>query len=468
MPIHDEGVPGEVVDPAWDEIRLKLAELPVALESPLCESNSGSPVELFKGHLRLRNGDETWEIREGKVHLTWLPSPSVRFEGLVDRTLSPLAFGVKTLEIPDWSTEFNCSITRFQLLSSFIEGRLDREVTSADPACTRVTFALCNTPAFLGAPIRDKSQVQAWSGRLRLEWQDWVLTFDELKDSKKRRDVLKNERTFGVVALGSFERPEGLEFLATEATQLLEDLSTFWSFLAGRWCGPILPLGYGGDLEIWKPLSIPRLRRWSDQRSCFDLMYQGAQDDLRELFHGFMRRRQSLLWSHPISFAIYWYGEANSDAGGAEGGLVLVQAALEMLSWVVMVEDPESSRYSQSKFKDIDAEVRLRELLQFWGIPTEIPPSLATLKSVADQQESIDGVGAIVWMRNRLIHPKRRYREEVQEAGGQAMVEANQLSLWFLELALLALMGYRGLYSDRFKSEWNWHRFQVPWVKSDA
>jgi hypothetical protein len=162
---------------------------------------------------------------------------------------------------------------------------------------------------------------------------------------------------------------------------------------------------------------------------------------------------------------VHWYIEANTNAGGIEGGIVLVQTALELLSWVYLVEDETNKIMSANKFNKISAEERIVSLLHELSIPTELPNELLSLASAATSLQADDGVGALVSLRNAIVHPKKSKRRNVTEVGVSARIEALTVGLWYLELALLRLIGYNGVYWSRLRSGNNEQiRDTVPWM----
>jgi hypothetical protein len=178
-----------------------------------------------------------------------------------------------------------------------------------------------------------------------------------------------------------------------------------------------------------------------------------------------MAKWKSSLWNEPIKNAIHWYVESNIGAGGVEGALVLIQAALELLSWLYLVEDPTTAKCSTSKFNPKSAEVKIRELLCALGIPAAIPARFGVLCGIATTRNISDGPDAIVTLRNGIVHPKKARRDVIQQTPALARVEAWELGLWYLEMALLRLVGYGGKYSPRHTNGWAGAvETKVPWA----
>src|SRR5437588_12349453 len=87
--------------------------------------------------------------------------------------------------------------------------------------------------------------------------------------------------------------------------------------------------------------------------------------------------------------AIYWYIRASGIAPGVDGGIILLQAALELLAWQHFILDRHAPAPKQ--FLKAPASDRLCLLLQACGIPTKIPTELTNLVNVAAQRGWHDG-----------------------------------------------------------------------------
>jgi hypothetical protein len=260
---------------------------------------------------------------------------------------------------------------------------------------------------------------------------------------------------------------EGLTpFSVTEAEGILDALYYYISFARGIWCGPLLPIAFDSGVKKWSRWEPPWINEWRERRSWFPKLDYGVVQPLSDAFSGLISLWDDALWREPIKNAVHWYIEANTNAGGVEGGIILVQTALELLSWVYLVEDDSSAVMSAKKFNELSAEKRILSLLEKLTIPTELPEQLLALSSAATLVEAENGVGALVSLRNAIVHPKRSRRQTITEVGVPARIEALSVGLWYLELVLLKLIGYNGVYWSRLRSGNNEQvRDTVPWMR---
>ena len=152
--------------------------------------------------------------------------------------------------------------------------------------------------------------------------------------------------------------------------------------------------------------------------------------------------------------AIYWYIRASGIAPGVDGGIILLQAALELLAWQYFILD--SPAQAPKQFLKTPASDRMRLLLQACGIPINIPTELTDLASVAAQRHWQDGPKALAGVRNQLVHPGTHQ--------GMPYYDAWRLAEWYVELVLLHMLSFQGEYSNRIKHRWVGEVERVPWA----
>jgi hypothetical protein len=143
--------------------------------------------------------------------------------------------------------------------------------------------------------------------------------------------------------------------------------------------------------------------------------------------------------------------------------LILVQAALERLSWELLVRHKEI--LSADGFSRLPAADQIRLLLAQCSIPLSVPAALEEIIAAARQFNWNDGPQALVETRNKVIHPPKK------EGAGQKtktvrpelpIYEACLLGQWYLELVLLRLFDFTGRYLNRTR-KWQCTD-DVPWL----
>jgi hypothetical protein len=155
------------------------------------------------------------------------------------------------------------------------------------------------------------------------------------------------------------------------------------------------------------------------------------------------------------------YVEANGPIT-IDTSLTLAQNTLEVIAWTLFVRDLGTRR--ASAFKRLAAARRLWELVKWTRAATSIPRQLRALRREVRAQAPPwnhvsptpppppwDGPNAITAMRNAMTHPNKT--PSFTATPVDARIELQQLSLWYVERALLRLMGYRGGYVNRLGSK---------------
>jgi hypothetical protein len=239
---------------------------------------------------------------------------------------------------------------------------------------------------------------------------------------------------------------------------VLDQLGYYLSFCFGRWVSPFLAVGYSaGNRVTWERWGSGRCDGWTHSQPWVDAHHAEA---IERAFPGFNRLQHDPTWARPLREAIHWYVESMKQSGGLEGSIIMSQAALELLSWVYLVQ---ASRYlTADAFKRLKASDRLRLFLGLQGIPTVIPQQLGQLTAAAGGFNWDGSPEALAGMRNSIVHPddKLRGREQLREA----TFEIWRLGVWLVELAILALSDFDEEYSNRLTADWVGQVERVPWA----
>jgi hypothetical protein len=384
--------------------------------------------------------------------------------------------GDLTIRLPD-GTETNGRVLRAGHAASESGDRdrvvlsgaiLGRTVHPHDTPAATASFLLPNFVPPVGQGIADPiitdpvtgyRTTTSRAGRVVLDGGGWVVTLDNLDRAYAIKENLDESSGFGVTQTGRIERGDGAPFIAEELEPLIDALQRFLSFCAGRWTGPCLLQGYGPDgRRVWEVWDRRRVSPFHFRLSWHDYI---CGDQLEQAFPGFMSRWADEGWRQVLDLAIHWYVEANSQAGSVEGSIVMTQTAQEMLSSAVFVE---FERWlSADGFERLTAEDRVRSLMRWAGVPTDIPAELGELIAVSRAENWMDIPAAIAGIRNPIAHPTPRNRQRSGRHSPRARAEVWAVGLWVLELCLLRLLGYRGSYANRITRRYTGQVEPVPW-----
>ena len=232
----------------------------------------------------------------------------------------------------------------------------------------------------------------------------------------------------------------------------LATLNHFLSFARGVSCGiaPIKGLDEAGE-TIWEEWGVTKVQPWKRFSSCLD-RHKGAS--LEDLFAAFCRFCQGRRKNSRALLALEWYLESNAQEA-LHTSIVLNQAALERLAFE-MVGPRKVAQSCMKSRKEKEGAWIARALCNVnadYGIPAPFKEAMGT-------ERFAHGPHALVAIRNDLVHEEMKHDILTFEAYRQA----RELGLWYVELLLLALFGYRGLYSNRLTGEWTGDVERVPWA----
>jgi len=291
-----------------------------------------------------------------------------------------------------------------------------------------------------------------------LKWKTFNIKIQSLPSTSDNIQYLKENSGYKITQVGSIEKQNGL--ISNEEQENLElALRYFLSFAKGSWISPTCLVGIAKTEEdIWYSFNSPNTD-WKSLKSWFDPLHTSS---LVEFFPLFMNLWDSERWKDTFKEVIYWFLNANDGARGVDTGLILTQTALERLSFEYVVY--EKKLLSTKGFKDIWASDKFRILFSSLNLPLDIPSSLSALSKKAKEYNWLDAPHALTEIRNSLVHPEHKKHGKFET---DIFIEAHTLSLWYLEMSILAICKFNGVYSNRLVS----NKFvgtveNVPWIHS--
>lgn len=244
---------------------------------------------------------------------------------------------------------------------------------------------------------------------------------------------------------------DGKLFSRKEASHLLDGLKWFLTFANSARASLPCSSGWGnGGEHVWLSVSGPpkggeRLMTWR----C-----RGDARALSELFPGFMKQWEGG-WKETFKIAVERYAEANDKQTSLGGRVIAAAVALERLAHQRCTE--ELKMIGRGSFKKLYLSEQIRCLLVSMQIPTRHQDASEELQNVMKDRRLQDGAHALGEVRNLYAHG---------ETGEYSNMDTNERRfVWewavqAVELAMLALCGYKGLYEDRATGETK----VVPWV----
>ena len=304
---------------------------------------------------------------------------------------------------------------------------------------SQLIFHLFNFVKFVG--VRRSSEQNGdritFIDHLDLVCDGWIVELKSLIETRHNFEALSERGGYRLTHVGKIKKSNNALFTGKEAQERLHFLRLFLSFVKGGWCNPVCAVGFDvSDNRVWESWSAPQ-ESWRSPSSWFDLH---NSEQLVSLFPGFMSKCNLDGWREAIQEIIYWYLNANFASRGIDAGIILTQAAIERLSYEYAVKDKRL--LTLPGFKDLWASDKIRLLFSSLRIPLELPPETPTINKLAKKFDWLDAPHALTEIRNSLVHPEHKKRGQLNSA----YFEAWNLGLWYLEMGLLALFGYRGTY----------------------
>jgi hypothetical protein len=317
---------------------------------------------------------------------------------------------------------------------------------------SKIEFILLNGLEWLSSEVVDARTLVRF--QVRATFGGWGLTLEPVPGLQSVINDLKREGGYRPTHRGFLTRTDNAPFRIVEGCDVLTALHYCLSFARGRWMGPMLPVAFNGGGEmVWEEWAIRTTDSWRNNGTWFDAHHA---ESLARILPGLWSHWNTPHWRTPLERAIYWYVISNGGAAGIEGGLVLSQAALELLARARLVELGRAPRKR-------GAARLIRLGLESCDIPVQIPPVLGILSEHVRNRHWIDGPHAITSLRNALVHPEDSSAALDADVG--ARVQAYSLGQWYLELMLMRICDYEGVYSNRLEPKWVGDVSPVPWAR---
>jgi hypothetical protein len=437
-----------------------------------CEHTPNQSLLLSKEDIYLEDNGNSFH-GNGQIWLKFLPNPSLQ----IDITFPSSSTDTVSL-LSKMSSKGNILIpardisTSVAFIKSSFGPNQDLSVTAIsqeEPLVTKrrkriatTVFNLINFWNFqaIGFIVKKEHEKYVSCNRAVLIFRNWKITIESLPETKDRIEIVKKQGGYAVTHIGKIEKLDSSLYNSSEAEKILEALFYFFSFIRGFWAHPQLPIGFDQkNTKVWEVWANYHVSPWRTNQNWFD---EHHGKFLSLLFPGFMKVWCNPQWQETVMAAIYWYTRGNTLAAGTDGSIVLIQSALERLSWEFHVNIKES--ISPYGFERLPAADCIKLILSHAGIPLEIPTELKTMKSIA-KEKNLDGPSSFTTIRNRIVHPgKKKGGINPSKA---PLFECWNLGLWYLELLLLFIFEYKGSYANRLKLDrWVGQVEELPWSKN--
>jgi hypothetical protein len=462
----------------FEKLRKTIERLPERINPFLVMKKPNDPIEIFCGDFQICRKDTVIKL-DGKIEFVWLPAPLVKFKG-TGKEESVSFDQVYPLIADDNLGKLFINGFLFGEISSasykgISKGEVSGKILSAaifddnSIQVTKVMFTVPNLRDFAGENVKDPetSGMSLHNSRLVFENEKFVVTLDKARDFPERHQKLKEKGGYQLLYFGELiKKSKTISF--EEQVSFFESFTFFLSFLNGRRVSPIFRFGCHDGQMVWKDFTP-----FINDPYKFALSWVPAFEtsDINQLWTNFSDKWQDPVGKDCLKTAIHWYIEANNNSGFVEGSIVMVQNALELLyNWIVV---EENEMIKEDDARNISAANKIRLLLHFISSKKEIPPGLKSIKKFMTEKKkdfgSADGPSFFVSIRNAIVHSHSEKRKFLHQIPGMVRFEVLSLGLLYVELSLLKILGYNGIFFNRCSGKkWKGDGEEfVPWVKGE-
>ncbi len=438
-------------------------EWPPRLEPYFVMSAPNEPITVLDGPFDIL-GREKGRLDSDLV-FRWLPTPTLSFDGWCSLLHFPDDFDAHW-HLVSSATRIPVALTHMALLSdgSQIRGNVQGMTALGDVPFGQLRFMLVNFPSYMGKGISYTAgdSQGATAGRLEVSDAAGTCTLDVIPEARDMATQAERDSGYVLTHVGQWTPAAG-SMTPGEATDTISMLHAWFALLRGAQSGPLFSQGIQGGAVVFREIAYTRI---SESRKVDTWMPELSPLDLSALFDGFSRKWHDEVWRRPLTSALWWLREANAPDAPAQSRIILSQVALELLSWVHIVETKRLC--SRSGFDGLSAADRIRYLLQSLAIPTDVPDYM---EYAARQRtnDAYDGPGIVTFIRNALVHPTERKRARLDSLDGLTWWQCSQLAIQYVALVLLALCGYCGMHARRGHRGWRGEEEAlVPWAETPA
>lgn len=398
------------------------------------------PLTLYEGDMKFigKQGDRDIVAHgTGVVKLNWFPTTRIKYSFESNNSVTSNFKESHVLELVNLKVSCKANATKYQLsvgIKTEVSGFLhEPAVITSNSNLSYVIFHLTNFH----------------SCQLLLEANGWKVTIAPVEKIKELTNSLEDEGGYAITHVAKLEKSNKHTFTSEEALDILSGLSSFLSFARGMWVVPLLPISFNAEniptWEIWYSSTASAYQR--NITSWFPVQ---RPENLTEAFVGFMNLWEDPDWQQPLQLAIHWYVESNLQAGAIDGSIILAHSALELLY-----------EHRIGIFIKNNAALKLEKLFKKSKLPINDLDSksnlIIKLLEFAEEKK-INMPKAITEVRNKLTHLEQK--EKVHPKSIRK--EAWRLSLWYLELVLLDLFNYQGVYKNRLRFSWEGDYDELP------
>lgn len=333
----------------------------------------------------------------------------------------------------------------------------DLIIKSKDNYVEFIQFDIMNMDKIPGKLVNYKDLVYA--GRIEFIVNDYKITIDKSYSyNKDFHNKLVSQKGNAITHTGKIERIDGHKLKTKKIDKLISQLSVALSFSCGRFISIPNSYGYYNGKEVY--------RAWYKMYSNdYKFVYNWTStisnySNFEKYFSLMTKKLEETYYFETFSSILDWYIESLNGMNMGNN-IISIQTALEMLSYVVLVE--LNGIFTEQEYDNRPANQNIRELLKLCKIDYSIVGEMNIAQNI--QRKYTDCVDLITFYRNTVVHPSKKIKNLYLDF--ESMWNIILCGISYIELVILYILNYKGEYTNRFVD----FRFgdvkTVPWSKNN-
>lgn len=429
----------------------QLKDVPEIIESSIEMFEANQPVKIFEGHFILKKAETEFTVY-GHIQYDWFPITGANFYGIIEGTSSVNIRFLNSSTFFDVIVNGN-NIGQGIIVSAAIDNefkikgcfRFESITGDKSIAVEKAKFCIPNFQDYLGGSVKKISDINIGvaQNRLVLENDKYIIIIDKCIDYKQKYNSLSEKGGYIITHVGEIIPKKG-NLTYQKVDEILDCLNTFLSFINGKRTSAFFIQGICENEVVWCNYSNYHvdmhnfLPSWSIENNV---------NCITKIWSNFSEKWSNNGFNDFIKTAVHWYLESNKGSGFVEGSIIMAQTALELLYNWYIVENKKLLIGKDSE--NISAANKIRLLISQLNISTDVPIKFSSLQSYLKSEKLIDAPEALVQIRNSIVHSQEEKRKKLREINLNSKLEALQLCIWYIELALLKILNYNDVYTNR-------------------
>ncbi len=468
---------------------MSFSELPEPIQPVYSTDYPSNKIHLYEGDIKCSykiNGHQYEFIGTGAIEYVWFPNPHATFK--ISHDLFPIPHDLDdsniTLQdsdrlipiyIQNWRNSYDRHKTTYH-----ISGALsDTSVVGKEDDLHSIVFHVVNFCHYIGEVTCRQTEFGSSTnkGRISLFEEDWEITIDEVSSEEKKSsglfDDLKESGGCAITHTGRIKKTNNHTFDSKEAIEIIGILSHFLSFARGQKVPIVLFVGYDiSGKKVYEQWDGAFSQPWKSRDSWL------PEQDLRKLptiFPKFISWWKD--WGQSAQIVINMYLEANNNTF-TDVSIILAHSVLESMARVILVEKKSiitALEYDNRGKNSLTPADKISLLLKELAIPTTFPRSHSGSiddlvqfvnnnipESERKNKSASEALIVFTKIRNDITHAKKKYT-----LSSVVFFDTMNLGLWYIEMVILAILEYDGVYSNRLRiPKWAGVYDSVPWSQT--